>query len=171
MAELAQARAARRKGEPATPVGRVAHERDGLAGLVGTINPGDHDPVRTEVEGPPDPQSFAGLGPDERGGRRGTQGVEVGQQVGFGPDAVLEVDDHPVEPGAADELGRHRRAEPGKRPEQRLTRLQSGVEVDDARNRRRRGCLGHGRMMPARAAARSAEARRSALGPGSPTGR
>ena len=84
VAELAEARATRRQGEPARAVGRIAHERDGLAGLVGRVHPRDHDPVRAEVERPPDPQSLAGLRSDERGGRRGAQRVEVGEQVGFG---------------------------------------------------------------------------------------
>ena len=164
MAERAETRATGRQGEPASPVGWIAHERDGLAGLIGTIHPGDHDPVRAEVERPPDPQSLAGLGSHESGGDRGAQCVKVGQQVGLGPGAVLEIDDHPVEPGAADELGRHRRAEPGEGPEQGLTGLQSRVKVDDARDGYRRRCLGHARMMPARAAARSVRAHRSGFG-------
>ena len=123
VAELAETRAAGRQREPARAVGRVAHERDRLAGLLGRVHPGDHDPVRAEVERPADPQPLAGLGPDEGGGRRRAHRVEVGQQVGLGAGAVLEVDDQPVEAGAGHDLGRHRRAEPGEGAVQGLAGL------------------------------------------------
>ena len=115
--------------------------------------------MRTEVERPPDPQSFAGLGSHERCRRSGAQGVQVGEQVGFGAGAMLEVDDHPVEPGAADQLGRDGRAEPGEGAEQGLAGLQSRVEVDDAGGGHHPGWVGHSGMMPARTDARSVGAR------------
>ena len=137
VAELAETRAARRQGEPAPAVRRVAQERDRLAGLLGQVHPRDHDPVRAEVERPADPQPLAGLRPDEGGRRRRAHRVEDGQQVRFGAGAVLEVEDQPVEAGPGHELGRDGRAEPGEGAVQRLAGGESGVEVDDARDGRR----------------------------------
>ena len=120
VALLPETCATRRQGEAAGAVGRVAHERDRLARLLRQVHPRDHDPVRTEVEGTTDAQPLARLRPDKGGGRCRAHRVEVGQQVGFGAGAVLEVDDQPVEAGAGHDLGRHRRSEAGERAVQRL---------------------------------------------------
>jgi len=103
--DLAQPGAAGRQREPARAIGRVAHEGDRLASLVRVVDARDHDAVRPEVERAADPQPFAGLGSDERGGPRGTDGVELPEQLGFGPGAVFEVDDEPVEAGARHHFG------------------------------------------------------------------
>ena len=150
VALLPETGATRREGEPARAVGRVAHERDRLASLLGQVHPRDHDPVRTEVERAADAQSFARLRPDQGGGRCRAHRVEAGQQVGFGAGAVLEVDDQPVEAGAGHDLGRDRRPEPGERAVQRLPGSESGVEVDDTRDGRHGGLVCHGVMMPGR---------------------
>ena len=142
--ELAEPGASGREREPAAPVGRVAHPRDRLARLLREVDARDHDPVRAEIEGTADAQPLTGLRPDERGGPRGTDRVEVRQELGFGADPVFEVDDQPVEAGARDQLGGHRRAEPGERAEQRLPGTQSVVQVDDARDGREGGGIGHG---------------------------
>ena len=139
VAELAETCAAGRQGQPAHAVGRVAHERDRLARLLGQVHPRDHDPVRTEVERAPDPQPLARGRADDRRGARAAHRVEVGQQLRFGRAAVLEVDDQPVEAGAGQDLGGDRRADHGERAVDGLAGLQPDVEIDDAGDGRRAG--------------------------------
>ena len=65
--------------------------------------------------------------------------VEAGQEIRFGPGAVLEVDDQPVEAGAGHDLGGDRRSEHGEGAVERLAGGESGVEVDDPRDGRQGG--------------------------------
>ena len=58
--------------------------------------------------------------------------VEVGEQLRLGPDAVLEVDDQPVEPGPRQELRGERRAERGERAVEGLAGLEPTAKVDEA---------------------------------------
>ena len=48
-------------------------------------------------------------------------GMEQGQQVGFGGRPVLEVEDGPVHAGPAEQFGRQGRGEIGERADERVT--------------------------------------------------
>ena len=123
-------------------------------GLLGEVDPRDHDPVCPEVERPTDPQPLPGLRPDERGRGRRPGRVELAEQVGLGAGAVLEVDDQPVEPGPGDQLGRHRRPEPDERAIQGLAGTKPVAEVDETGDGRGGELICHDAMMPGRRAAR-----------------
>ena len=74
-------------------------------------------PAAPEVERAADAQPLGARRADDRGHRRGLDGVQHAQQVGLGRLAVLEVEDDPVEAGAADAVRR-----PGARRGRRTTR-------------------------------------------------
>ena len=104
----------------------------GLAHLVRRVHPRDHQAVRPGVEGTPDPQPLRGLGADQGRGRRSAHRVEVGEQLGFGRDAVFEVDDQPVEPDPGQDLRGDRRSERGERAVEGLAGLEAAAQVDEA---------------------------------------
>ena len=168
VAEPAQPCTTGRQRQAAGTVRRVAHERDRFAGLLGEVDPRDHDPVRPEIERPTDPQPLPGLRPDERSRGRRPGRVELAEQVGLGAGAVLEVDHQPVEPGPGDQLGRDRRPEPDERAEQRLAGAEPVAEVDEAGDGRGGELICHDAMMPGR---RSAAHDRATATPPATTGR
>ena len=88
--------------------GRDAHPAPRGAHCVGRLEAGEHEALGAKVQGPPDAQPRGFLDAHECRRRGGLQGVDPCQQVGLGQRAVLEVEDDPVEPGAAHQLRRGR---------------------------------------------------------------
>ena len=61
--------------------------------------------------------------------------VQVGHELRFGREAVLEVDDQPVEADAGEDLRDDRRTEDGERPVQGLASFEAAAQVDEPRDR------------------------------------
>ena len=129
MADLAELRAAGQKRETAGPVRRPAQEGHGLAGLLGGVDPGDHDPVGSEVERTADAQALTGCGTHDRGRFGGANRVEVLQQVGLAGRAVLEIDDQPVGATPRTELRGEWRTEVEEHAIRRLAGAEAGAQV------------------------------------------
>jgi hypothetical protein len=101
---LAQATAPRQERHAPDAGRRIAQVRDRLLHLLDRFEPGHHDPGRAHVERPPDAQTLRRLGPHERRRAGGFEGMDRRDELGLGAEAVLEVDDRPVEPGPPHEL-------------------------------------------------------------------
>ena len=71
------------RARPRAPSGGQRRKRHRLSGLFGGVDPGNHDPVGSEVERTADAQALAGGRTDDRGGLGGADRVEVLQQVGL----------------------------------------------------------------------------------------
>ena len=132
---LAEAGATGREREPAGAVGRVAHERDRLADLVRRVHARDHQRRARRGRGharcAAARRTAAGRAPRSRV-------VPIAWRLATSSDsvveAVLEVDDQPVEADAGQDLGRDRRPERRERAVEGLAGWRRLAQVDEARD-------------------------------------
>ena len=90
---------------PAAPLGRIAGERDGLAELLGRLDPGDDHAVGPDVERPLDQAAVSSATRTSATVSLRTVGPEVLDDLLPVEVAVLGVDHDPVEPERDGHLG------------------------------------------------------------------
>ena len=111
------------------PLGRVAGKRHRAGELLGRLDPGDHDPVGAEVEGPLDEAPIELRHPHQRHRITADGGPEVVGDLLPVELAVLGVDHHPVEPERHRHFGDRCRFERDPQPEDRLVAGELGTKI------------------------------------------
>ena len=94
---------------------RIAHRVPDDSGLLGSRNQGDHYADRAEIEHTHDVGGIVARHPHQRVGAADLERLHQRHEIAPMDEAMLEIEDHPVEPGRAELLGSERalQVEPG----------------------------------------------------------
>ena len=106
-------------GDPAIAGRRVAQMGQRGLHLCGAVQPGQHDASGPGVQRPSDADPFRRLDADESGDAVAARGRDHVADLLFPAGAVLEVEQHPVEPGRRAHLGADRGGHADERAERR----------------------------------------------------
>ncbi|MCY1528351.1 hypothetical protein D9M68_634520 [compost metagenome] len=112
-------------------VGRVAHGAHQFGSLLGGFHHGHQQGLRADIQQLLDQHRVADGRTDDRLGRVGRDGLELGQQAAQVVGCVLAVQQQPVEAGVGRQLGAVGIGQAEPEADLRLAGMQAGLEVVD----------------------------------------
>lgn len=93
-----------RARQSAATARRIVHRLQAGARLIGRLDVGHHDAGGTPIEGMQDEVGVRCADAHDRQGGRAADGLEIGEECGFGAGAVFEIEEEPVEAGERGEF-------------------------------------------------------------------